>query len=245
MTIATTCWASASEAAFFSFPRAPYLQLDLITFKEPTLAPMAHVAFCLHYTTDCEVKGADFRKRNVVMTIDRLHDLNAVNREANRDITPQPNLGGLAAEQWLVSPSAGDCNDYAVTKRHKLLERGWPSRALLLAEVVVPSGEHHLVLVVRMKDPDTFRNVELVLDNLSASLRSVEQPPYKWVRIESPNNPKYWSTVSVQSRPRVAKIPGRFGTGRFAVAKDMVESRGHGQLSIWNGNYTAMDDSQS
>jgi predicted transglutaminase-like cysteine proteinase len=29
-----------------------------------------------------------------------------------------------------VSPPAGDCNDYAVTKCHQPLTRGWPSRAL-------------------------------------------------------------------------------------------------------------------
>lgn len=65
----------------------------------------------------------------------------------------------LATEEWLLSPPAGDCNDYAITKRHKLLEFGWPSRALLLSEVVIPSGEHHLVLVVRVTNNDRMQNV--------------------------------------------------------------------------------------
>jgi len=204
--IAVTCWGSASQASFFSYPRLLRLQIDRIAFEEPTLAPMAHTVFCLRYQEDCLVQKIDFRKRNIAMTVERLNELNAVNRQVNRDITPQANLGGLATEQWLVSPPAGDCNDYAVTKRHELLERGWQSRSLLLSEVVVPSGEHHLVLVVRMKDVDQMRDVDLVLDNLNATLRPVEITPYKWVRMESPSNPKYWSTVSVPSRLRSAML---------------------------------------
>jgi predicted transglutaminase-like cysteine proteinase len=204
--IAVTCWGSASEASFFSYPRLLRLQIDRIAFEEPTLAPMAHTVFCLRYQQECLVQKVDFRKRNVAVTVDRLNELNTVNRQVNRDITPQPNLGGLATEQWLVAPPAGDCNDYAVTKRHELLDRGWPSRSLLLSEVVVPSGEHHLVLVVRMKDVDQMQDIDLVLDNLNATLRPVEITPYKWVRMESPSNPKYWSTVSVPSRLRSAML---------------------------------------
>lgn len=202
--IAAASWSSISEAAFFGYPRALRYQLDQINFVEPALAPMAHTMFCLRHPADCEVHSVDFRKRNIALTAERLNELNRVNRAVNRDIVPQPNLGGLATEEWVLSPSAGDCNDYAVTKRHKLLELGWPSRALLLSEVVVPSGEHHLVLVVRVKDPDGVQNGDLVLDNLSANLRPVGMTPYRWVRVESPANPKYWSTVSVPSRLHIA-----------------------------------------
>jgi predicted transglutaminase-like cysteine proteinase len=207
--IAASCWTSISQAAFFSFPRSLRLQIDRISFAEPTLAPMAHTMFCLNYPADCEVRDVDFRKRNIAMTVQRLNELNRINRQVNRDIIPQENFGGLATEEWLVSPPAGDCNDYAVTKRHELLARGWPSRALLLSEVVVPSGEHHLVLVARMKDPDGGRDIDLVLDNLNANLRPVTLTPYRWLRVESPINPKYWSTVRVASRLHIAALDDR------------------------------------
>jgi predicted transglutaminase-like cysteine proteinase len=89
----------------------------------------------------------------------------------------------------LVAPKAGDCNDYAVTKRHDLLASGWPSRALLLAEVIVPSGEHHLVVVVRVKEGD------FVIDNLNANIRPWNKTQYQWVRIQTPSNPAAWSAV--------------------------------------------------
>ena len=126
--------------------------------------------------------------------------MTTVNREVNRDIIPQRNLGGILTEKWLVSPRSGDCHDYAVTKRHDLLARGWPSRSLLLSEVVTAPGEHHLVLIVRTKD------VDLVLDNLNANVRPISMTRYQWVRVKSPSNPKYWSTVSAPTQLRVAML---------------------------------------
>ena len=144
--------------------------------------------------------GGDFRRRNIVLTEQRWTELTTVNREVNRDIIPQRNLGGILTEKWLVSPRSGDCHDYAITKRHDLLARGWPSRSLLLSEVVTAPGEHHLVLIVRTKD------VDLVLDNLNANVRPISMTRYQWVRVESPSNPKYWSTVSAPTQLRVAML---------------------------------------
>jgi predicted transglutaminase-like cysteine proteinase len=69
-----------------------------------------------------------------------LIELSKVNRDVNHSIKPQAKLKSVLAEEWLVAPRQGDCSDYAVTKRHELLARGWPSHSLLLAEVVVTSG---------------------------------------------------------------------------------------------------------
>ena len=103
---------------------------------------------------------------------------------------------------WLISPRAGECHDYAVTKRHQLLGLGWPEQDLLLSEVVTSWGEHHLVLVIRTSDGD------LVADNLNPSIRIWSQTPYQWVRIQSPGNPLIWSTLAnttVRARARSAR----------------------------------------
>jgi predicted transglutaminase-like cysteine proteinase len=200
--IAATSWASISEAAFFGFPRALKFQLEQISFDAPALTPFGHTRFCLQYKDDCETHGVDFRRRNIALTPERWNELTTVNRDVNRSIIPQRNLGGLLTEVWLVAPRAGECHDYAVTKRHELLAHGWPSRSLLLSEVVTASGEHHLVLIVRLKDMD------LVLDNLNANVRPVALTNYQWLRAETPGNPRFWSTVSVPSRLHAAALPG-------------------------------------
>lgn len=190
--------APASKAAFFSFPLVLKSQLAGTHFTSPALAPIAHTRFCLQYPADCADQSVDFRHRNVPWSEERWIELNAVNRAVNREIIPDRNPGGVSTEHWQVSPRTGECHDYAVTKRHKLLARRWPASSVLLSEVVVPSGECHLLLLVRMA------GVDLVLDNLSDDIRLVGQTPYRWVQVESPHDPKDWFKVSVEHPVRTA-----------------------------------------
>ena len=162
---------SPVPVAFHGLPRQLKANIDRLSFNTPSLAPMAFMRFCMRYPEDCTVRRMAFRPRPVVLSDARRAELVKVNRDVNRAIRPQANANGVTGEEWRVSPGQGDCNDYAVTKRHELLARGWPSRSLLLVEVVIPSGEHHLVLVVRTHEDD------LVLDNLNPSVRSVSRDP--------------------------------------------------------------------
>jgi predicted transglutaminase-like cysteine proteinase len=170
----------------------PPQPVSLIGFQVvPALPPIGHSRFCVHYPQDCKVHGLDFRKRNVTMTSKRLDELNRVNRDVNNAIWPVDRGGTDTTAEWAISPPSGDCKSYAVTKRHELLARGWPSRGLLLSDVVLPSGEHHLLLVVRLKDAN------VVLDNLSNDIRLVAMTydRYQWTRIQSPLNPALWMGV--------------------------------------------------
>jgi len=167
--------------------RVPIVRIE---FNAPALAPMSHTIFCLKYQNDCRVHKTVFRGGALKLTAERWAELKRINTEVNRAIVPERNMEGLAGEKWLISPKSGDCNDYAVTKRHELLTHGWPARVLLLSEVVVSSGEHHLVLVVRTSDGD------FVADNLNANIRPWSKTHYQWVRIQSPANPMFWSTVA-------------------------------------------------
>jgi predicted transglutaminase-like cysteine proteinase len=180
----------SAQAAFFSYPRMLKLQIDKIRFETPTLAPLAYSRFCLQYSDDCQPQKVVFRRpRPIELTPDRMHDLVQVNREVNRAIEPEADQGSVIAERWQVSPRSGACHDYAVTKRHELLARGWPARSLLLAEVVVSWGEHHLVVVVRTNEGD------LVLDNLTPAIKPWSVTPYEWVRVQSPHDPNTWMTI--------------------------------------------------
>ena len=161
-----------------------------IQFSTPVLAPMAHTFFCLKYPSECKVNEVVFRGGAMVLTSKRWAELERVNAAVNRAIIPHPNRAGLAAEKWLIAPKAGECHDYAVTKRHDLIALGWPERDLLLSEVVTSWGEHHLVLVVRTSEGD------LVADSLTGQIRDWSSAPYQWVRIQKPENPTFWSSVA-------------------------------------------------
>jgi predicted transglutaminase-like cysteine proteinase len=162
--------------------------VEHIRFDAPTLAPMAYTQFCLRYPGECRA-GKIFRGGPVQLSVSRRIELARVNDVVNARIVPEANQQGLAGEIWLINPYRGDCNDYAVTKRHELMLRGWPARALLLSEVVTVSGEHHLVLVVRTLDGD------LVLDSLTDRIKPWFKSPYRWVRMQLPSASKYWTRV--------------------------------------------------
>jgi predicted transglutaminase-like cysteine proteinase len=187
MVLAAMGTQQAAQAAFMGMPRALAPLIKRIPVEEQTLGPMAHTRFCIEYPAECSVRRMAFRGGALALTPERWSALVEVNNAVNRAIKPEPNHKGVAGEVWLVSPRSGDCNDYAVTKRHQLLARGWPSRSLLLAEVVTTWGEHHLVLVIRSQDGD------LVADNLNPTIRPWSKTGYQWVRIQTPGNPVFWS----------------------------------------------------
>lgn len=182
-------WTSCSQAAFFQSTLVFNLQLR---FYSPVLPPVGYTLFCMRYPDDCKVHGLDFRRRNIKLTELRWSELNTVNTEINRGIVPE-SVTDAGPLEWTIAPQAGDCTDYATTKRHQLLMLGWPSRALLLAEVMLPSGAHHLVLVVRTTQMD------LVLDNLDPNIRMPAMTYRRWFRIETPQNPRLWARAQLSS----------------------------------------------
>ena len=158
------------------------------------LGPFAYTHFCRRYPADCDAQGSSSGRDRVASNAATLRDLGSVNTAVNGAITPMRYAGERTFDTWRIGPSSGDCNDYAVTKRHLLLQRGWPSRALLLAEVVTGWGDHHLVLVARTS------NADLVLDNLSERVRDWTATPYTWVRAQMPGEPSLWARVESPSR---------------------------------------------
>jgi predicted transglutaminase-like cysteine proteinase len=182
-----------TTAGLGRIPIRPRQDIQTIRFDVPTLAPMAFTQFCLRYPGDCEQQQFSFGGDRIELDKARWSELETVNRTVNSSIHPERNNNGLAGEKWLLNPVRGDCNDYAVTKRHQLIARGWPSRTVLLSEVVTVSGEHHLVTVVRTNSGD------LVLDNLTDQIVPWSRAHYRWVRIQTPKNPNYWASISGQT----------------------------------------------
>ena len=174
--------------------------LGRIVFAGFTLPPMGHTLFCLKYPADCRAQVTMPDAGPITLTDKRRAELVRINAAVNSAIKPM-DVPGVITDKWLISPKSGDCNDYAVTKRHKLLALGWPSRDLLLAEVVTSWGVHHLVLVVRTDKGD------LVADSLHKRIRNWADTPYRWVRVETPKNPKFWATIQTPE-PRLVAMAG-------------------------------------
>jgi predicted transglutaminase-like cysteine proteinase len=184
--------------------RQEFNLLTPIATTGPALAPFQHVRFCLRYPADCKSEPAD--NERIELNAETAALLGRVNHHVNASIVPMaksygPNLG----EGWTIGPEMGDCNDYAVTKRHDLLEAGLPSKALRLSVVTTASGVGHLVLVVATTKGD------IVLDNLTEVIRPWQNTDYRWLKIQSAADAKFWYVVKAvtvgqpvsQADPRV------------------------------------------
>jgi len=151
--------------------------------------PLSFSQFCIQYPDDCQRQG-DRRIRDFRSSIQRWRELAQINSTVNFGIAPSDPPASRRDLEWQIFPERGNCGDYAVTKRHLLLRSGWPSSALLLAEVVIrATGEHHLVLLVREG------KAVLVLDNLSPVVTPLVDTldRYVLVRAESGTDPQHWT----------------------------------------------------
>ena len=158
--------------------------------NEHVLPPLGHTYFCMRYPRDCD--KTDGRNISSVPLALRWYQLNLINESVNAAIAPKRGRPEPVNTHWSIAPTEGDCNDYAVTKRHMLLEAGWPAASLLLAEVtLVATGEHHLILIVKGTKADW------VLDNLQPSVVRLEETRNNYIldRVESDRNPKFWTKL--------------------------------------------------
>jgi predicted transglutaminase-like cysteine proteinase len=162
--------------------------LTPIVEASPTLAPFQHVRFCLRYPSDCKSNPTENERIDLDAQTTEL--LKRVNHSVNISIIPTPkSYGPNLGDGWTIAPDMGDCNDYAVTKRHELLENGLPSKALRLSVVKTTSGIGHLVLVVVTTKGD------LVLDNLTEVIRPWQSTDYHWLKIQSATDSKFWYEI--------------------------------------------------
>ena len=110
--------------------------------------PYGFVKFCDRMPDECR-QGPQEEQR-FSATPERLSELDAVNRAVNHEIEPVTDLEIYGqTEYWTIPTTRGDCEDYALLKRKRLIARGWPASALLMTVVRDERGEGHAVLTAR------------------------------------------------------------------------------------------------
>jgi len=155
-----------------------------IVVQKPTLAPFAYVRYCVVNAVDCaEGHGPE----TVTVSARQLRQLRQVNFQINRSIEPRYDDPGT--DEWQADVAAGDCEDYVLTKRRRLIELGWSPNALRIAIAYTPNNNGHAVLVVSTTKGD------LVLDNRNNAVLNWRDTDLRWVMIQSPKNPLYWNEI--------------------------------------------------
>ncbi|MBX9745779.1 MAG: transglutaminase-like cysteine peptidase [Hyphomonadaceae bacterium] len=93
----------------------------------------------------------------------------------------------LLETQGTRAQARGDCEDYALEKRERLLAAGWAPESVLLAVAELQSGGLHTVVVAHTDRGD------FVLDNLRDAPQPVALLDYTWISRQSGPSLSSWS----------------------------------------------------
>ena len=113
--------------------------------------PIAFSIYCMDHLDECPTKGPRFVRYSAPL----MQLVSKVQTQVNGAIIPRRET----VDVWSADVSSGDCDDYVMTKRRRLIRAGIPATAM---QVVVSrrSGQGHVVLVLKTDKGD------IVLDNL-------------------------------------------------------------------------------
>ena len=167
--------------------------------------PYGYVQFCRRSPEECKPGVVQEQRFNA--TPERMLELDRVNRQVNAEIAPATDLEIYGqTEYWTIPTTRGDCEDYALLKRKRLIARGWPSSALLLTVVRDEKGEGHAVLTARTHQGD------YILDNKVNDLKVWHRTGYEYVMRQSYLDPRIWMSLDSQDANAALSLSGVWPT---------------------------------
>jgi len=167
----------------------------------PAQPPHGFVRFCEAVPRECTPDKRQENRFNA--SAEQLRELDDVNRAVNRAVAPATDLEIYGVnEYWTLPRSKGDCEDYALLKRQKLIGKGWPVSSLLMTVVRDEKGEGHAVLTARTMQGD------FILDNKIEDVRLWSQTPYEYVMRQSYINPRVWVALDTRQSPLATSLSG-------------------------------------
>jgi predicted transglutaminase-like cysteine proteinase len=160
--------------------------------------PPGFISFCMRFPAQCQ--APENGPHSVAIDAGSWLVLETVNQSVNRAIRPMDDQRHYGREEYWNIPTDGfgDCEDYALTKRHDLIAAGIPINALRVAIVLTRREERHAVLTV------TTDHGDYVLDNLTDHIVSWEKSDYTWIERQDPT--KAWGWVALGLSPDTDKI---------------------------------------
>ena len=166
---------------------------SMLAFGEST-PPFGYVQFCAANPADC--KGSSRKPRRMKLNMQRWQELNRINRTVNRSVTPVTDMELYNRPEYWTYPrsGSGDCEDYVLEKRKRLIARGWPPEDLLITVVLDQNNAGHAVLTAITDRGD------LILDNQNNKIRLWNRTPYQYYKRQSQFHPSVWVSLSDSSK---------------------------------------------
>jgi len=165
-----------------------------------TTQPVGHYEFCQHLPQECNQRTA--RQEPVELSRKLWATIVAVNNAVNTEVQPRTDMEMWGREEVWSYPDSGfgDCEDYALEKRRRLMQAGMPAGDLLMTVVRQPNGDGHAVLTVRTSLG------EFILDNLEPRVLAWTDTDYTYLKRQSTQNSGVWVTINDGRADAVASV---------------------------------------
>jgi predicted transglutaminase-like cysteine proteinase len=164
-----------------------------------TTQPVGHYEFCQRYQTECRQKTPGGQPADLSRSL--WAAMINVNNAVNAAVAPRTDREMWGKEEvWSFPGAYGDCEDYVIEKRRRLMAMGVPAGDLLITVVRQPSGDGHAVLTVHTSKGD------YVLDNLETRVLAWTDTEYTYLKRQSEKNSGVWVSINDGRDAAVASV---------------------------------------
>ncbi|MCG7393403.1 transglutaminase-like cysteine peptidase [Microvirga sp. ACRRW] len=155
---------------------------------------MGWVRFCEQNPAECSVDTSE--PASIQLTAKDWQTLQRVNRQVNAGVKAKTDKDHWGVEdRWdFAEDGYGDCEDYQLLKRRKLVEAGFPRRALRMTVVIDEEGAGHAVMMVRTNRGD------FILDNKRNIILPWHKTGYTYIKREGDDGAT-WASLGGQVSP--------------------------------------------
>ena len=167
-----------------------------------TSVPYGWVDFCERYQGECD--GERLSALDINLSAKAMSEIVKVNKWVNAHVEAVSDADHWnLADRWdYPNDGKGDCEDYALMKRQRLMRAGWPASALLMTVVFDEKNEGHAILMARTVHGD------MILDNKNDDLKFWYEAPYHYVMRESFVDPRVWMTLDPDTATPTIAVAG-------------------------------------
>ena len=150
----------------------------LATRNYPVMPVPGWIRFCKQRPEECEVDPSE--PATLTLTPHAWETLTRINHQVNGTIKSMTDMEHWGVEdRWdSAKDGYGDCEDFQIVKRERLVAAGFPRRVLRMTAVIDENGEPHAVLMARTDRGD------FILDNRHNAILPWRRTSYVYLQRE-------------------------------------------------------------
>lgn len=190
---ATTLFCVGAE-----FATAQQLAMNIAPAGQVTTPPIGWVEFCQRDQTECNVPT--MRPAIVSLNEGNWKEILRINAAVNREVEPVTDMDHFGVVELWSYPTdgKGDCEDYVLEKRKRLMQAGFPRQALLITVVRDLKGDGHAVLTMKTDRGD------FILDNQVPKVVAWSETGYRYIKRQAQDHPNKWISLGGYDTATVA-----------------------------------------